>query len=161
MKKILIINGPNINLLGTRETTIYGTKTYKDLVKLCRNTFKQNSIKGKIIQTNSESKIIELIQKAHHKYDAIIINPAGYTHTSIAIMDSVISSKLGVIVVHLSDPDSREKFRKVSYIEDSKGKRKYLDKKKKHFEYNETGYIGTIKGYGIDSYKKAIEYLAN
>ena len=76
--RIMIINGPNINLLGTRETTIYGTKTYKDLVKLCRNTFKQNSIKGKIIQTNSESKIIELIQKAHHKYDAIIMDPPSY-----------------------------------------------------------------------------------
>ena len=160
MKKILIINGPNINLLGQREVQIYGNQSYKDLVKLCNQTLKSNNLKGKIVQTNSESEIIDLIQRARSKYDAIIINPAGYTHTSIAILDSVLSCGLGVIVVHISDPDSREEYRKVSYIEDSKGARRYLDKSSSKFDYNETGYIGTIKGYGLDSYKMAIEFLA-
>lgn len=137
---ILIINGPNLNMLGIREPEIYGTKTYEELcheLKLYANEFK---IKLIIKQTNFEGKIIDLIQRAHFKgYDGIIINPGGYTHYSVAIRDAIASITIPTIEVHLSDPSTREDFRNTSLIKDV--------------------CVKSIVGKSYDGYFEAIDYL--
>ena len=116
MNRILVINGPNLNLLGIREPEIYGTGTYRELEENIRTWAKELNLEVQIIQSNHEGDIIDAIQAAYKRIDGIVINPAGYTHTSVAIADALKAVGIPTVEVHLSDPDTREDFRKVSYI---------------------------------------------
>lgn len=138
--KILVINGPNINLLGIREPEIYGTRTYEDLVDDINDAFDEADITGEIFQSNHEGEIIDQIQQALGWADGIVINPGAYTHTSIAIADALRAMNIPTVEVHLSDTDKREDFRKISYISAVAAK--------------------TIKGKGFEGYKEAIAFLA-
>ena len=115
-KNILILNGPNLNLLGTRQPEIYGSQTLKDLEEMCVNKGKACSMNIKFEQSNSESKLVTSIQDAINTSDGIIINAAGYSHTSIAILDALNSFSGYVVEVHISDISKREEFRKFSYV---------------------------------------------
>ena len=137
--KILIINGPNLNMVGIREPKLYGSKNYKSLVKTCKQCAKENKIKATIYQSNIEGKIVTKIQKALNKYNGIIINAGAYTHTSIAILDALKAVNIPTVEVHLTDIKNREEFRKTSYIS------LYATKQ--------------IVGKGFDGYKEAIEYF--
>lgn len=137
--RILIINGPNINMLGIREKNIYGSKNYKDLIKYIKEYTEDKDIEIEIYQSNSEGQIINKIQEAYNLYDGIVINPAAYTHTSIAILDALKAVNIPTVEVHLTDVDKRENFRKISYVS-------YFAKK-------------TIKGKGFDGYIEAIDFL--
>jgi len=137
--KILVINGPNINMLGIREKNIYGTETYDNLIKLIKNHAKEKKIKVKCFQSNHEGEIIDTIQKAYNRYDGIVINPGGYTHTSVAILDALKAVNIKTVEVHISDISVREDFRKFSYISTFASK--------------------TIMGEGLNGYVKAIDYL--
>ncbi|MDU3152765.1 MAG: type II 3-dehydroquinate dehydratase [Anaerococcus hydrogenalis] len=137
--RILVINGPNINMLGIRERELYGNKTYKDLIKCIKDYTDDKDIEIEIYQSNSEGQIINKIQEAYKLYDGIVINPAAYTHTSVAILDALKSVNIPTVEVHLTDVDNREEFRKTSYVS-------YFAKK-------------TIKGKGFDGYIEAIDYL--
>lgn len=137
--KILVINGPNINMLGIREPEIYGRQTYDDLLSLLEQTAAAENITVDPIQSNHEGVIVDAIQAAYGKYDAIVINPAAYTHTSVAILDALKAVRLPAVEVHISDVDRREDFRQISYPG------LYCEK--------------TIKGQGVDGYRQAILYL--
>jgi 3-dehydroquinate dehydratase-2 len=137
--KILVINGPNINMLGIREPDVYGHNTYADLLRLLQTSADELGITVRHFQSNHEGAIVDEIQSAYGKYDGIIINPAAYTHTSIAILDALKAVSIPTVEVHISDVDSRESFRKISYPG------MYCEK--------------TIKGHGIDGYQMAMEYL--
>ncbi len=137
--KILVINGPNINMLGIREPDIYGKQTFSDLLSLLDNTAQALSITVDQFQSNHEGAIVDKIQEAYGIYDGIVINPAAYTHTSVAILDALKSVAIPAVEVHISDVDSREEFRKLSYPG------LYCEK--------------TIKGQGLDGYRQAIVYL--
>lgn len=139
--KILVINGPNINMLGIREPGIYGKQTFADLLALLEETAKEENILIDQFQSNHEGAIVDAIQAAYGKYDGIVINPAGYTHTSVAILDALKAVSLPAVEVHISDVDSREAFRQISYPG------LYCEK--------------TIKGQGIDGYRQAVLYLKN
>ena len=138
--KILVINGPNINLLGIREPEIYGTETYADLVNYIEEAFAEAGVDGDVYQSNHEGDIVDRIQKAIGDADGIVINPAAYTHTSVAILDALKAVGIPTVEVHLSDVDSRESFRKISYVSLAAAK--------------------TIKGKGFEGYREAILYLA-
>ena len=138
--KILVINGPNLNFLGIREPEIYGKSTYQDLCDLINNKAKQDNIDIEIVQSNYEGKIVDTIQEAYYKkVDGIVINPAAYTHTSVAILDALKAVMIPCVEVHISDVAEREEFRKHSYV----------------------GMIAktTIKGKGFNGYLEAIDYL--
>lgn len=137
--KILVINGPNINMLGIREKHIYGDKTYKSLVKLIKNKAKTDKIKVKFFQSNHEGDIVTAIQRAYKKFDGIVINPAAYTHTSVAILDALKAVNIPTVEVHISDVDSREEFRKISFV--------------KQFAFL------TVAGKGFDGYLFAIDEI--
>lgn len=137
--KILVINGPNINMLGIREPAIYGRNTYHDLLALIEKTGKDTGAHIQHFQSNHEGAIVDEIQAAYGVYDGIVINPAAYTHTSVAILDALKAVSIPAVEVHISDVDSRETFRKISYPG------LYCEK--------------TIKGQGIDGYRQAILYL--
>ena len=137
--KILVINGPNINMLGIREPHIYGYETYNDLENYICDICKENGISVTCLQSNVEGDIITVIQNAYNNYDGIVINPAAYTHTSIAILDALKSVGIPTVEVHLSDINTREEFRKFSYIS------LYAEK--------------TICGKNFEGYKEAILYL--
>ena len=139
--KILVINGPNLNMLGIREKNIYGDKDYKSLVKLIKENAKSKGIKVKCVQSNYEGKIVTIIQKAYQKFDGIVINPGAYTHTSVAILDALKAVNIPAVEVHISAVNEREEFRKISYIS--------LFAKK------------TISGKGFDGYIEAIDFLKN
>lgn len=139
--KILVVNGPNINMLGIREPEVYGNTTYKDLVKLIKKHSKDVGVKVDVKQDNVEGKLVSIIQKAYRKYDGIVINPGAYTHTSIAILDALKSVNIPTVEVHISDVSTRENFRQKSYVG------MYAEK--------------TIIGKGIDGYIEAIDYLRN
>lgn len=117
MKKILILNGPNLNMLGQREPEIYGHQTLRDIEELCRETAKSYSTEIIFRQSNHEGDLVDWIQGAHGEVDGLIINAAAYTHTSVAIHDALKILSIPVIEVHLSDPKTRERFRHVSYVE--------------------------------------------
>ena len=138
--KIIIINGPNLNLLGTREPELYGNATYQDLVEFCRKSASELGVEVDIHQSNHEGVLIELIHAARGWYDAIVINAAGYTHTSVAILDALKAVNLPVAEVHLTEPKEREEFRKFSFI----------------------GMVAekTFSGMGFNSYSAALEYFA-
>lgn len=139
--KILIINGPNLNMLGIREPDIYGRQTYDDLVRFISDSGSRLGMETDFYQSNHEGGIVDAIQSAYGKYDGIVINPAAYTHTSIAIPDAIKSVGLPAVEVHLSDVNSREDFRKISYVRPV--------------------CIGTYSGHGFDGYRMALELLAD
>lgn len=141
MMKILVINGPNINMLGIREPGIYGTNTFADLLSLLERTAKEEGIEIEQFQSNHEGDIVDKIQAAYGKADGIVINPAAYTHTSVAILDALKAVGIPAVEVHISDVDSREPFRQISYAGMACEK--------------------TIKGQGLDGYRQAILYLKN
>ena len=114
--RILIINGPNINLLGLREKDVYGTETYAKLLDYMKEICEKNDAEAEFFQSNHEGAIVDAIQEAYGKFDGIVINPAAYTHTSIAIMDALKAVGIPTVEVHLSDITKREKFRRVSYV---------------------------------------------
>ena len=138
--KLLVLNGPNLNMLGVREPDLYGKKDYKTLVQTIKQAAKDNGVKVDVYQSNYEGDLVTKIQKAINCYDGIIINAGAYTHTSIAILDALKSVGLLTVEVHLTDINSREEFRKLSYVS------LYAEK--------------TIVGKGFDGYKEAIEYFA-
>ncbi len=139
MMEILVINGPNINMLGIREPGIYGKNTFADLLALLEQTAIEEAIKIRQFQSNHEGAIVDEIQAAYGKYDGIVINPAAYTHTSVAILDALKSVSIPAVEVHISDVDSREAFRQISYAGMACEK--------------------TIKGQGLEGYRQAILYL--
>ena len=114
--KIIVLNGVNLNLLGLREPELYGKNTYKDLVRFIKEKAKSIGVKVKVCQSNSETEIVEKIQLAYGRYDGLIINPAAFTHTSVAILDAIKAVDIPTVEVHLTDVDSREDFRKISYV---------------------------------------------
>ena len=137
--KILILNGPNINMLGIREPDIYGKQTYSDLLELLDSTAEMLGIEIEQYQSNHEGCLVDKIQEAYGKFQGIVINPAAYTHTSVAILDALKSVAIPAVEVHISNVDARESFRQISYPG------LYCEK--------------TIKGQGLDGYVQAIEYL--
>ena len=137
--KILVINGPNINMLGIREPEIYGSNSYQQLLALLDRTAKEKNIQIDHYQSNHEGCLVDKIQASYHVYDGIVINPAAYTHTSIAILDALKAVAIPAVEVHISDVASRETFRQISYAG------MYCEK--------------TITGRGIDGYRIAVEYL--
>lgn len=114
--KVLVINGVNLNMLGVREPEIYGDKKYSDLVAYIKSVAADVGVKVKVVQSNSEWKIVEYIQRAYRRYDGIVINAGAYTHTSVAILDALKAVGLATVEVHLTDIAKREEFRKRSYI---------------------------------------------
>lgn len=139
--KILVINGPNINMLGIREPGIYGKNTYKDLLLLLEETAAAHQIQLEHFQSNHEGAIVDRIQQAYGCFDGIVINPAAYTHTSVAILDALKAVSIPAVEVHISDVDSREPFRQISYAG--------------------LACCKTIKGHGLEGYREAILYLKN
>ena len=139
MKKVLVINGPNLNLLGVREPGIYGKSTYEDLCNLLKEAL--DGIDYELYQSNHEGDIVDKIQNARFDTDGIVINPAAYTHTSVAILDALKAVNIPTVEVHISDINAREEFRKFSFVS------LYAEK--------------TIAGHGFDGYKEAVEYLRN
>ena len=137
--KLLVINGPNLNMLGIREPDIYGKQDYKTLVELVEHTCQDLNIQVEVFQSNHEGTIVDKIQGAYGQMDGIVINPAAYTHTSVAILDALKAVGLPAMEVHLSDVKSREEFRQVSYAG------KACEK--------------TIMGLGFQGYVEAIRYL--
>ena len=137
--KILVINGPNINMLGIREPDIYGKQTFADLLALLEQTSAKEGVTIDQFQSNHEGALVDAIQGAYGKYDGIVINPAAYTHTSIAILDALKAVGIPAVEVHISDVDSREAFRQISYAG--------------------MACVKTIKGQGLDGYRQAINFL--
>lgn len=116
MKKILVINGVNLNMLGVRERELYGDKSYRALVEFVKRSAKSEGLKVKCVQSNYEGRIVEYIQRAKGRYDGIVINAGAYTHTSVAILDALKAVAIPTVEVHLTDIDAREEFRHASYI---------------------------------------------
>ena len=139
--KVLVLNGPNINMLGIREPGIYGKQNFQDLLNLLTKTAENLGIELEQYQSNHEGSLVDKIQEAYGSVDGIVINPAAYTHTSVAILDALKSVGIPAVEVHFSDVTTREDFRHLSYV---------------HFACEKT-----IIGQGIDGYRQAIEYLVN
>ncbi len=137
--KILVINGPNLNMLGIREPNIYGSETYKDLCDLIENYANEKGIEVEIFQSNHEGVLVDKIQDAYLKFQGIVINPAAYTHTSVALLDALKLVGISTVEVHISDVSKREDFRQISYV------REYC--------------IATVAGLGFNGYLKAIDIL--
>ena len=137
--KILIINGPNLNLLGLREPAIYGTQNYAALEAFCKDACREAGFDCEVFQSNHEGAIVDKIQQAYGVFDGIVINPAAYTHTSVAILDALKAVSIPAVEVHISDVDAREPFRQISYAGMACCK--------------------TIKGHGFQGYREAIQYL--
>ena len=136
---VLVINGPNLNLLGVREPDLYGKQDYAALVALVEETCAQEGLGVEVYQTNHEGDIVDKIQAALGKFDGIVINPAAYTHTSVAILDALKAVALPAVEVHISDVSKREEFRQVSYAR--------------------LACIKTYMGLGLEGYRQAILYL--
>lgn len=139
LMKLLVVNGPNINMLGVREPEVYGDGTYIDLCNLVDNYCREKNIEVEFFQSNYEGEIVDIIQNAYGNFDGIIINPAAYTHTSIAILDALKAVGIPTVEVHISDVSKREDYRQVSYI------REYCKK--------------SIIGFGFKGYLMAVDYL--
>ena len=137
--KILVINGPNLNMLGIREPGIYGKQTFADLLALLRETAEEENLELEQFQSNHEGALVDKIQSAYGVFDGIVINPAAYTHTSVAILDALKAVAIPAVEVHISDVDAREPFRQISYAG--------------------MACVKTIKGQGFDGYRQAILYL--
>ena len=137
--KILVINGPNINMLGIREPDIYGKDTFSSLLSLLEKTAAEEQIEIEQYQSNHEGCLVDKIQEAYGRFDGIVINPAAYTHTSIALLDAVKSVGIPTVEVHISDVTAREDFRQVSYVR--------------------AACVGTVMGKGFDGYVEAMDML--
>ena len=137
--RLLVINGPNINMLSVREPEIYGEKSYNDLVQMIEDECARENIDVDFFQSNHEGDIVDKIQEAYGIYDGIIINPAAYTHTSIAILDALKAVGIPAVEVHISDPFAREDFR--------------------HISYAGMACVKTFKGMGLKGYIEAVRYL--
>ena len=137
--KILVLNGPNINMVGIREPGIYGKQTFQDLLNLLDTVAQEENLTIEQFQSNHEGALVDKIQEAYGKFDAIVINPAAYTHTSVAILDALKAVSLPAVEVHISDVAAREPFRQISYAGMACEK--------------------TIKGLGLEGYRQAILYL--
>jgi 3-dehydroquinate dehydratase-2 len=139
--KVKIINGPNINMIGIREPAIYGSRTYNDLVAFIKEYAKENNVEVDFFQSNSEGDIVTEIQSCYQTFDAIVINPAAYTHTSVAILDALKAVSIPAVEVHISKVSEREDFRQTSYIR--------------------LAAVKTITGLGTDGYLRGIDFLAD
>ena len=137
--KILIINGPNLNMLGLREPEIYGSETYAGLCENIMRHAKEIGVQAECYQSNHEGELVDKIQAAYGNADGIVINPGAYTHTSIALLDALKAVSIPAVEVHISDPDEREPFRKISYIR--------------------AACATTIKGHGCNGYIEAMDFL--
>lgn len=137
--KILVINGPNLNFLGIREPDIYGKNTFADLLRLFSAWAEELGVEVEQYQSNHEGDLVDKIQQAYGKFDGIVINPAAYTHTSVAILDALKAVAIPAVEVHISNVDAREPFRHISYA----------GMACKH----------TIKGQGFDGYRQAMQWL--
>ena len=137
--KILVINGVNLNMVGIREPDLYGKKDFKALVSFIKSEGKKRGVSVTHFQSNSEGAICTKIQKAYDKYDGIIINAGAYTHTSVAILDALKAVGIPAVEVHISDVDSREPFRQISYAG--------------------MACVKTIKGQGLEGYRQAVKFL--
>ena len=133
------MNGPNINMLGIREPEIYGRTTYEDLCAMIRDYADKKGVEVTLYQSNHEGDLVDAIQRAYGLQDAIIINPAAYTHTSVALLDALKAVALPAVEVHISDPDAREEFRHTSYVR--------------------SACVKTISGHGLQGYIEAIDFL--
>lgn len=140
MKRILVINGPNLNLLGLREPSLYGAQNFETLQASIREWAAGLALEVELFQSNHEGAIVDKIQAAYNVFDGILINPAAYTHTSVAILDALKAVALPTVEVHLTDIATREKFRQFSFVS------LYAQK--------------TICGKGFDGYREGLEYLA-
>lgn len=139
--KILVLNGPNMNMLGIRQPEIYGRTSYADLVEMIRAEAEKLGVEADFFQSNHEGALVDAIHQAYfNQVDGIIINPAAYTHTSVALLDAVKAVGIPTVEVHVSDPDSREEFRHISYIR--------------------SACVKTISGHGLPGYIEALHYLA-
>ncbi len=137
--KILVLNGPNINMIGIREPDIYGKQTFRDLLALINETARQEDLEIEQFQSNHEGVLVDKIQECYGAVDGIVINPAAYTHTSVAILDALKAVSIPAVEVHISNVDARESFRQISYPG------MYCEK--------------AIKGLGLEGYRQAILYL--
>ena len=137
--KVLVINGPNINMLGIREPGIYGKQTFADLLTLLNKTATEEGIEIEQFQSNHEGDLVDRIQQAYGVFDGIVINPAAYTHTSIAILDALKAVGIPAVEVHISDVSQREDFRQISYAGMACCK--------------------TIMGHGLEGYREAVKHL--
>lgn len=139
--KILVLNGPNLNMLGVREPDIYGRSTYTDLINMIKDHCDSKGIEVSFKQSNHEGDLVDYIQQAYfEKYDGIVINPGAYTHTSVALLDALKAVSIPAVEVHISDVDSREEFRQISYVSKIA--------------------VKTIKGHGFDGYIEAVDFLS-
>ena len=137
--KILVLNGPNLNMLGIREPDIYGRETYQSLVEKIENYCKAKSLNVECYQSNHEGSLVDKIQEAYGNADGIVINPGAYTHTSVALLDALKAVSIPAVEVHISEVDKREDFRQISYVR--------------------AACIATISGHGTDGYLEAIDLL--
>ena len=137
--KFLVINGPNLNMLGLREPSIYGGRSYKALVELIETVCRDEEIQVEVFQSNHEGAIVDKIQAAYGVFDGIVINPAAYTHTSVAILDALKAVSIPAVEVHISDVSTRESFRQISYAG--------------------MACVKTYMGLGFEGYRQAILYL--
>lgn len=139
--KILVLNGPNINMLGIREKNIYGMETYQDLIDSCKEIGKKLHVEIECFQSNHEGMLVDKIQEGFGKVDGIVINPAAYTHTSIALLDALKAVSIPCVEVHISKVEEREAYRQISYVREVACK--------------------TITGRGLQGYVEAIQYLVD
>ena len=137
--KILVINGPNLNMLGIREPDIYGRTTYADLCRLIEEHAAKTGVEATLYQSNHEGDLVDKIQEAYGKYDGIVINPGAYTHTSVAILDALKAVAIPAVEVHISEVDKREEFRQISYVR--------------------LACFATITGHGVNGYPEAMDLL--
>ena len=137
--RILILNGPNLNMLGIREPEIYGHTTYADLCAMIQTEADRLGVEAEFFQSNHEGALVDAIQQGYGRVDGIVINPGPYTHTSVALLDAVKAVGIPTVEVHISDPDTREPFRKTSYIR--------------------AACVRTIKGRGLEGYLEALRFL--
>ena len=137
--KLLILNGPNLNLLGIREPEIYGKQTYDDLCQLISAHASELGVEVEIRQTNHEGVLVDWIQEARGCFDGIVLNPAAYTHTSVALLDALLAAQVPTVEVHISDPARREPFRRVSFVREA--------------------CVASIVGKGFNGYLEAMDYL--
>lgn len=139
--KILVLNGPNLNLLGLREPEIYGKRSYADLERFLQDCAAEIGAELEVFQSNHEGVLVDQIQAAYGVFDGIVMNPAAYTHTSVALLDALKAVGIPTVEVHLSDPDTREAFRKISFVR--------------------AACLKTVKGLGFESYRQALLFLAD
>ena len=137
--KIMVINGPNLNLIGIREPDVYGRVCYRDLCEKISAHCEKNAVQVEIRQSNHEGDLVDWIQSCYQNFDGIVINPGAYTHTSIAILDAVKAVGIPTCEVHISDVNAREEFRRISYIR--------------------AACVLTVSGHGTDGYLEAMDYL--